>query len=103
MENIIATSEVLGLVETPQGMAQLCASADAEYDARGSPLVVLLRAFLRPGEPRVNGKNLCAPVLPATRTVTEAIDYEESADVAREIFHHWARKEREAAPQLRPA
>ena len=100
MKRVIDTSEVLGTVETPEGTCELSASADAGFDEAAGRLVVKLEAFLRPADLLVKERRFRARWLPENETVTESVAREECHDVAREIFHRWVRKVREAAPQL---
>jgi len=100
MRRVIDTSEVLGTVETPEGTSELCAAADAGFDEGAGHLVVKLEAFLRPAGLLAKERHFRADWLPASQTVTESVAREESGEVAREIFHRWVRKVREAAPQL---
>ena len=79
---------------------QLVASADAAFDEAAGRLVVKLEAFLRPADLLVKERRFRARWLPENETVTESVAREECHDVAREIFHRWVRKLREAAPQL---
>ena len=92
----------LGTVETPQGTHELCVTADASHDEEAGRLVVKLEAFLRPTGLLVKEQHFRADWLPANETVTESIAREECHEVAREIFHGWVRKVREAAPRLHP-
>ena len=100
MKRVIDTSEVLGTVETPDGKCEVCASADANFDETGSRLVVKLEAFLRPADLLVKERHFRADWMPANQTATESVAREECHDLAREIFHRWVRKVREAAPEL---
>jgi len=100
MKRIIDTSEALGTVEMPQGVCELCASADASYDEETARLVVKLEAFLRPTDLLVKERHFRIDWLPKNETVTESVAREECHEVAREIFQGWTRKVREAAPQL---
>jgi hypothetical protein len=100
MKRIIDTSEVLGMVEMPEGACELCASADASFDEATGRLVVKLEAFLRPTDLLVKERHFRAEWVPENETVTEAVAREECHELAREIFHRWVRKVREAAPQL---
>lgn len=100
MKHIVNTSEVLGTVETPEGSAELCACADANYDEAAGRLVVKLDTFLRPTDLLVKERHLHANWLPSGEMVTESTGREECHEVAREIFHRWVRKVREAAPAL---
>jgi hypothetical protein len=100
MKRVIETSEVLGTVEGPDGLAELCASADARYDETAGRLLAKLEAFLRPADLMVKERHFRADWLPENETVSESVAREECHDVAREIFQRWVRKVREAAPQL---
>ena len=100
MKRIIDTSEVLGKVEVPEGTCELCASADAGYDEGAGRLEVKLEAFLRPMDLLVKERHFSAVWLPKNETVTESVAREESHEVARDIFHRWVRKVRDAAPAL---
>lgn len=103
MKRIIDTSEVLGTVESPEGRRELCASAEASFDEEAGRLVMKLEAFLRPTDLLVKESRFRADWLPKNETVSESVGREESHEVAREIFHLWVRKVREAAPQLHQA
>lgn len=100
MKSVIDTSEVLGTVEVPEGTSELCASALASFDEAAGRLAVRLESFLRPTGLLARERHFRADWLPANETVSESVAREECHEVAREIFHRWARKVREAAPQL---
>ena len=103
MKGVIDTSEVLGTVDLPEGTCELCAAADARYDAEARRLSVQLTSFLRTTDLRTKEKRFSAPWLPKEETITESVSLEESVDVAREIFQRWVRKVRAAAPALHSA
>jgi hypothetical protein len=103
MKRITDTSEVLGTVDMPEGLCELCAYADASLDESLNQLVVKLGAFLRPRGLLVKEHRFSAAWLPKDEVVTESVEREECREVAREIFHRWVHKVREAAPQLHPA
>ena len=100
MKRVIDTSEVLGTVGTPEGSLELCVSADAQYDEIASWLVVNLTAFLRNTDLVTKEKHSTASWLPKPETVRESVGPDETVEMAREIFHRWVRKVREAAPTL---
>ncbi|HVR35654.1 MAG TPA: hypothetical protein VMS21_07360 [Methylomirabilota bacterium] len=102
MSLVIDSSEVLGTVETPGGTAEVCASAEGEFDESKGRLVVRLEAFLRPTDLLARERHFRAEWLPGNETVSESVDLDESREMAREIFHRWVRKVREAAPRLHP-
>ena len=100
MKRVIDTSEVLGTVETPEGAREVCASADASYEEETARLVVKLDAFLRNTDLLGKEKRSSADWLPKPETVRESVGPDETVEMARDIFHRWVRKVREAAPAL---
>ena len=100
MKRVIDTSEALGEVDTPAGRLELCVAAEASYDEAAGRLVVKLEAFLRNTGLVTREKHSKAGWLPQPETVRESVGPEETVELAREIFHRWVRKVREAAPQL---
>jgi hypothetical protein len=100
MKRVIDTSETLGVVETPDGPREVCASADAWFDEAAKQLVVKLDAFLRNTDLVTRERHFAAAWLPKPQTIRESIGPDETIEAAREIFHRWVRKVREAAPTL---
>jgi hypothetical protein len=100
MKRIIDTSEFLGVVDTPEGQREVCAAAEAGYDEEAAKLIVKLDAFLRNADLVSKEKRFSADWLPKPETLTESIGPDESLEVARDIFHRWVRKVRQAAPSL---
>jgi len=96
MKRVIDTSEVLGTVETPQGTCEVCAAADAQYDEDAARLVVKLDAYLRTTDLRTKEQQFAAGWLPKPETVREGVGPDETVEMARDIFHHWVRRVREA-------
>lgn len=100
MKRISDTSEMLGVVETPEGLRELCASAEANYDEEMERLMVKLEAFLRNVDLVTKERRFTANWLPKAETLCESVGPEDASEVAREIFHRWVRKIRAAAPSL---
>ena len=100
MKRVIDTSETLGVIETPEGARELCVSADAQYDDTAGRLVVKLEAFLRNTDLVTKEKHFTSDWLPKPETVRESVGPDETVEMAREIFHRWVRKVRDAAPAL---
>ena len=63
-------------------------------------MVLQLEAFLRPTDLLAKERHLRAAWLPPNETVSESVARDECHEVAREIFHRWVRRVREAAPKL---
>ena len=100
MKRVIDTSEVLGTVEVKEGTCEVCASAEAGFDEAAGRLVVKLEAYLRPSGLLVKERHFRADWLPVDEMIMEPVGREESGEMARDIFHRWVRKVREAAPAL---
>ena len=103
MKHVIDTSEVLGTVDTPEGECEVCASAVAQYDEEAGRLRVQLEAFLRTTDLRKKEKRLTADWLPRPQTVIEGVGPDETVELAKEIFHRWVARVREASPTVRCA
>lgn len=100
MKRVIDTSEVLGTVDTPQGLAEVCAAAEAHYDEEAARLIVGLDAYLRTADLRKKERRFWADWLPKPETISETVGPDETAGMARDIFHRWVRKVRESVPSL---
>lgn len=103
MKHIVTSSEVLGVVESPDGANEVCVDAQADFDEDTSRLSVALDSFLRPVGLLVKERHFHADWLPAREVVTEHVSREESGEVARGIFQRWVRKVRLASPRLHAA
>lgn len=103
MKHVIDTSEVLGTVDTPEGECEVCASAVAQYDEEAGRLRVQLDAFLRTTDLRRKERRLAADWLPRPQTVVEGVGTDETVELAKEIFHRWVAKVREASPAVKYA
>lgn len=100
MRRLIDTSEVLGVVGLPDGACEVCASACANYHEDTARLVMQLNAFLRTTSLTEKEQCFAADWLPKPETVTESVGPEEATELARDIFHRWTQKVRQAAPTL---
>ena len=98
MKRVIDASEVLGTVGTRDGDCEVCAAATANYDEASGRLVVSLDSFLRRADLRAPEARIPADWLPKSETLSESVDPAEGAEAARDIFHRWVRKVRQAAP-----
>ena len=90
----------LRIDEDPEGTSEVCASANASFDEENGRMILELEAFLRPTDLVAKERHFRADWLPANETVSESVARDECHEVAREIFHRWVRKVREAAPKL---
>ena len=103
MKRIIDMSEALGTVKAPQGLCELCVSAEASFDEEANRLVMKLESYLRPTDLLTKERRFRAGWLPENETIIESVALDECREMAREIFHRWVRTVREAAPQLHRA
>ena len=103
MKHVIETSEVLGTVDTPEGECEVCASAVAQYDEEAGRLRVHLDAFRRTTALLKKETRLAAEWLPRPQTVVEGVGPDETVELAKEIFHRWVAKVREATPAAKYA
>jgi hypothetical protein len=101
MRRIIDAIEVIGEVDAPEGACDVCASAQANYDDASAKLLVDLDAFLRTTDIRTREKRFSADWLPKHELVREGASPEEAGELARDIFHRWVRKVRQATPVLK--
>ena len=99
MRHVMDSIEVVGKTDTTEGKCEVCASAKATFDEEQRQLLVDLAAFLRTTGLRGKERHLTAPWLPPPETVHEIVDSDESLDMAREIFHGWARKVQQTIPE----
>ena len=100
MKRIIDTREILGIVHTAGGPRELCATAWARYDDAAGTVTVHLDSFLRSTDYLAEETHDHADWLPKPQIVREAVDREDASDLAREVFHVWVRRIRNAAPAL---
>lgn len=96
MHKALSISEILGTIH--DGSVEICASADADYDAAAQSVEVSLDAFARRVIPVGDGRHLPEPWLPRPERVTEHLPREEALSFTRDVFHSWLRKVRLAVP-----
>ena len=98
MKHVIDTSELLGVISTREGSREICATAEAQYTSDATQLEIWLDAFLRTTDLRTKESRSPAPWLPKSEIIRESIGPNEAAELARDIFHRWVRKVRDASP-----
>ncbi len=99
MEAVISISEVVEKHETPEGELETCATLEARYDRAQQQLVVELGSHVQRAK---DARRTSPPWLPAGETIREHVPREEATEVARDIFHRWAARVRQAVP-IRPS
>ncbi|MFM7102951.1 MAG: hypothetical protein ACKOET_13860 [Verrucomicrobiota bacterium] len=96
MRGVISLSEIVTTLEGPAGPEEVVATAEGSYDDTHRQVAVQLEAFLRPVDLVHAEQHLAAGWLPAAQTAREGVDREEASSLARDLFHRWVRKVREA-------
>lgn len=102
MKHVIDRSELVGVVMLAGEPSELCVTVGAGYDEAAGRLIVKLAAFLRPVGSIAVEDRFRVPWLPADETVAELCTREDCHEMALEIFTHWERKVRSAAPAVHP-
>ncbi len=101
MRKVLSISEIVQDLDLELEPKELCASAEADYDASQAALIIRLDAFVR----QVNfaGPDVCTrPAwLPQAETLHEGVSIDEASDLARDIFKAWTKKVRAAAAAAR--
>lgn len=99
MNQLLDTTKVVGTAGIDGVPYEVCAEAEATHDRATSMLTVRLRAFLRTLEHTHLGETGTAAWLPAQETVTEHVDREEAAEMAKDVFASWCHKVGRAIPR----
>lgn len=100
MKNVISISEVVGSREESGSTTEIVATADAVFDEGKSELVTRVGSFLRPVDLCHKEHHFTADWLPRSETIREGVSLDEAVPLAKEIFHRWVLKVRQAAPSL---
>ena len=100
MKRIIDTSDILGILETAEGTREVCVSAEPSYDENSAQLIVKLDGFLRNTDLLSKEKRFVADWIPKPEIIRESVGQDETVEMARDIFHRWVRKVKDAAPSL---
>ena len=74
--------------------------ADAQFDEARQHLVVRLDSCLRTTDLRSREERIHADWLPKPEVVDEGVELGEADEVARDVFHRWVRRVRQAVPGL---
>ena len=98
MKRIISTSEIIGLFTRDDQEFEVCATAEADFDDESSQLFLELDSFIRPVDIRSRENRLPAGWLPKKQGLRESVSQDEAVALAKEIFHRWVGKVRQAVP-----
>ena len=100
MGKVIDISEIVEALERDGKQFEVCASAQGGYDDATGRLELTLDSFLRPVDLVHKEQHMSADWLPARQVVREAVAWQESSALAKEIFRRWALKVRQSIPSL---
>jgi hypothetical protein len=92
----MSVSEILGTIH--QGSVQVCATADADYDAAAEKISVALDAFTRRSSASGDGAHLPQSWLPRGERVSEHLPRDEADEFVKDVFHSWVKKVRSSVP-----
>ena len=96
MRNTASLSEIVGEFKTPEGIQEVRATADGNYNEDTSQLVVKLDSSLRPLTGQSN--TIQADWLPESETIKVSISSSEAFDAVKEIFGSWVPRVRKRIP-----
>lgn len=96
----IDISEIAGAYERDGRAYEVCATAEGAFDDETSQLELTLDCFLRPGSGGQEEPPSREPWMPPRETVREGVPWEESHQLSKDIFHHWAGKVRQSIPSF---
>jgi hypothetical protein len=96
MQGPIFMREIVGTIE--DGDVEICATADATYDAGKREVTVALDAIARRVVAAGQGDVVPPSWLPGAELVKEHLPREEAVSFARDVFKSWTRKVHLAVP-----
>ena len=99
MKTVAMLSEAVGSKELKDGVYEVWATAEAQYDDARSELLVDLDSFVRPTDIRLKETRIDPEWLPKKGKVAEHVGSHEAHDQAKEIFESWVRKVRRHIPE----
>lgn len=98
LRKLIELSEVVLSTRSSRDGWELCATAEARYNAATSSLVIKLDSLVRPAHAVAGAKGLSQPWLPAKRITRRRVPLTEVHAVTREVFRQWTMQVQRAVP-----
>lgn len=95
----VMLSEPVASKELKDGVYEVWATAEAEYDDATSDLVVELDSFVRPVNIRLKDTRIVTEWLPKKGKVGEHVGPHEVHAQTKEVFESWVRKVRRHIPE----
>lgn len=99
MKTVAMLSEPVASKELKDGVYEVWATAESQYDDARSELQVDLDCFVRPTDIRLKDVRIDPQWLPKKGKVAEHVSSEEAHDQTKEIFESWVRKVRRHIPE----
>jgi hypothetical protein len=96
VRNSASLSEIVGEFRTAEGIQEVRATADGNYNEDTSQLLVKLDSSLRPLTGQSNA--IQADWLPKSETIKVSISSSEAFDAVKEIFGSWVPRVRKRIP-----
>ncbi len=93
--------QILDEIPTPSGLCEVVATVEGAYEESRGRMHLELDAFLRPVDLTRPERYLNADWLPHSQAVDERVPEDEAVPAARELFHSWSRRVRQALEQRR--
>ena len=98
MKKVTSLREVVQSARSCGGGWELCATADAHYDAESSTVVIELDSVVRPVDLPPGLDGFRQPWLPAKKVVKRRVPMRQARSLAREVFQRWTAKVRRTIP-----
>ena len=103
MKQIFSSNQIVGAFAKGQKEFEVCAIAEANFDEERSELVLHLDSFIQAINITSKEVQLQSDWLPKKQIVKEQVSSNEAPELARDIFHHWAKTLRQSIPPAVPA
>lgn len=97
--HVASLSESVASKQLKDGIYEIWATAEAEYDDTRSELRIELDSFVRPTDIRVKDLKIATDWLPCKGKVAEHVSREEAVAQTKEVFESWVRKIRRHIPE----
>jgi len=98
MKTLLDITKVVSTVEVKGASFEVCAEAEASYDANLSRVTVNLRSYLRSITQSNLGEVQSPAWLPQPERIEEHVDLDEATDLAKDVFASWCHKVHASSP-----
>ena len=95
---MVSLRKVVQSARSCGGGWELCATADARYDADSSTLVIKLDSVVQPVDLPLGLNGFRQPWLPAREIVKRRVPLRQARALAKEVFQRWTTKVRRTIP-----